>query len=216
MNSERLRRYVLDELKFDPRIDASSVAVSVEKRIVSLTGHVHSVADKAAVVDAVKRLKGVRGIVVDMDVRPTEQFRIEDEEIAVSAAAVLAWHPVAPKDAVKVTVENGCLTLSGAVDWNFQKAAIEDDLRKLAGITGIRNEIVLRRTTQEVDIKQSIKEAMRRLADVHSANVNVDVDGEGHVKLKGRVVGWQARNAVEDAAWMVAGVRDVDNRVRVS
>lgn len=215
MNNEKLRRYVLEELNFDPRIDASAVAVSVDRRIVSLTGHVHSVADKLAIVDAVKRLKGVRGIVVDLEVRPTAEFKIEDEEIAKRAAAVLAWHRLVPKDAVKVTVEDGYLTLSGTVDWNFQKGAVEEDMRKLAGITGIRNDISLRSASQKSDIRQSIKEAMRRLADVHSSNVNVDVDEEGHVKLKGRVVGWQARNAVEDAAWMVAGVRDVDNRVRI-
>lgn len=216
MNSERLRRYVLAELSFDPRIDASSVAVSVNKRIVSLTGHVRSLADKLDIVDAVRRLKGVRGIVVELEVRPIEEFKIEDEEIANRATALLAWHRLAPKEAVKVTVERGYLTLSGAVDWNFQKSAVEEELRKLSGVTGIRNDIVLRSASQKNDIRESIKEAMRRIADVHASNINVEVDEEGHVKLKGRVVGWQARNAVEDAAWMVAGVRQVDNRTRIS
>lgn len=215
MNSERLRRYVIEELAFDPRIDASGIGVAVENRIVSLTGHVHSATDKAAVVDAVKRLKGVRGIVVDIHVRPTAESEIEDQEIAKRSAAVLEWHHSAPRDSVKVTVENGYLTLSGTVDWRFQKVAVEEDLRRLVGVTGIHNGIEIRSVSQKSDIRNSIKEAMRRLADVHSSQVHVDVDAEGHVKLRGRVVGWQARNAVEDAAWMVAGVRDVDNRVRI-
>lgn len=216
MNSERLRRYVIEELAFDPRMDASGVGVAVENRIVSLTGHVHSASDKAAVVDAVKRLKGVRGIVVDVDVRPTAELGMEDDEIVKRATALLAWHHSIPRDSVTVTVEGGHITLSGTVDWQFQKMAAEEDLRRLAGVTGIRNEIAIRSVSQKSDIRHSIKEAMRRLADVHSSQVNVDVDEEGRVKLEGRVVGWQARNAVEDAAWMVAGVRDVDNRVRIA
>lgn len=215
MNSERLRRYVLEELAFDPRTDASGIGVAVENRIVTLTGHVRSVADKTAVVNAVKRLKGVRGIVVDIEVRPTAEFKVEDEEIAKRAAAILAWRGVSPRDSITFAVENGRMTLSGTVDWKFQKSAIEEDVRRLAGVTGVSNEIAVRSVSQKGDIQKSIKEAMHRLADVHSSQINVAVDEKGRVELKGRVAGWQARNAVEDAAWMVPGVRAVDNRVRV-
>lgn len=171
MNSERLRRYVLEELAFDPRVDASGIGVSVENRIVSLTGHVHSATDKSAAVDAVKRLKGVRGIVVDIDVRPAAEFKIEDEEIAKRAATVLAWNRSVPRDSVKVTVEGGYVTISGIVDWQFQKVVVEEDLRRLAGVTGIRNELAIRSASQKRDIHNSIKEAMRRLADVHSSQI---------------------------------------------
>lgn len=215
MNSERLRRYVLEELAFDPRTDASGIGVAVENRIVTLTGHVRSAADKTAVVNAVNRLKGVRGIVVDIEVRPTAEFKVEDEEIAERAAAILAWRGGSPRDTVTFAVENGRITLSGTVDWEFQKSAIEEDVRRLAGVTGVGNEIAIRSVSQKGDIQKSIKEAMHRLADVHSSQINVAVDEEGRVELKGRVAGWQARNAVEDAAWMVPGVRAVDNRVRV-
>ncbi len=215
MNSEKLRRYVLEELKFDPRIDASGVGVSVDNRLVTLTGHVNSYADKTAVVDAAARVKGVRGIVVELEVRRSPEFQLTDEEVAKRAATVLDWNTAIPRGAVKVTVEDGCLTLSGSVDWQYQRAEAEQDLRRLAGVAGLKNEIVLRRVSKKEDIKNSIKEAMHRRADVQASAICVDVDEEGQVVLKGKVEDWVARNAVEDAAWLVAGVKKVDNRVKV-
>ena len=215
MNSERLRRYVLEELAFDPRADASGIGVTVENCVVALTGHVHSAVEKTVVVNAIKRLKGVRGIVVNIDILPTTELKMEDGEIAKRAAAVLAWHRSVPPDSITVTVKNGCATLSGLVDWQFQRLAAEDGILSLSGVTGISNEISIRSTSQKTDIRNAIEEAMHRLADVHASQINVAVDEIGHVKLEGRVVGWQTRNTVEDVAWMVPGVRNVDNRVRI-
>lgn len=148
MNSERLRRYVLEELAFDPRVDASGIGVMVENRMVTLTGHVRSAADETAAVNAVERLKGVRGIVVGIEVRPASGLKVADEEIAKRAAAMLAWHRAAPCDSITVTVENGHATLSGIVDWRFQKSAVEEDISRLAGVAGIRNEISIRSIPQ--------------------------------------------------------------------
>lgn len=215
MNSERLRRYVLEELAFDPRVDASGIGVTVEERIVKLTGHVHSLADKIAVAEAVERVKGVRGVVLDVEVRCAPDSHVSDEVLAKRATDVLAWDTSLPKDAVKVTVDQGCVTLTGTVDWQFQRSQIESDVRCLAGVVSIDNKIAIRAISRKKDVKRSIKEAMHRRADVQASSIRVDVDEEGRVTLKGKVGDWQARNAVEDAAWLIAGVKDVDNRVRI-
>lgn len=215
MNSEKLHRYVLEELKFDPRVDSSGVGVSVNDRIVTLTGHVNNYADKVAIADAIARVKGVRGVVMDIEVRRSPEFQLTDEEVAKRAATVLDWDTAIPRGAVKVTVEDGFVTLSGSVDWQYQRAQAEQDLRGLAGVAGLVNQIVIRRATKKEDIKNSIKEAMHRRADVQCSAIRVDVDEEGEVVLKGKVGDWVARNAVEDAAWLVAGVRKVDNQVKV-
>lgn len=215
MNSEKLHRYVMEELAFDPRVDASGIAVKVEDRIVTLTGHANSFADKIAIAEAVQRVKGVRGIVVDIEVRCPPDFYVPDEQIAERATQVLAWRTDIQRDAVKVTVEDGCITLSGTVDWQFQRQGIEEDLRRLAGVVGVKNEIAIRRLSCSNDIRHSITDAMHRRADVEAAQIHVDVDESGRVTLRGKVADWRARNAVEDAAWLVAGVRHVDNRVTV-
>ncbi|UJB21673.1 MULTISPECIES: BON domain-containing protein [Lysobacter] len=215
MNSERLRKYVLEELAFDPRVDASGIGVTVDERIVKLTGHVHSLADKIAVAEAVERVKGVRGVVLDVEVRCPPDSHVSDEVLVKRATDVLAWDTSLPKGAVKVTVDQGCLTLTGTVDWQFQRSEIENDLRCLAGVIDIANKIAIRSISCKQDVKRSIRDAMHRRADVQASNIQVDVDASGKVVLKGKVGDWQARNAVEDAAWLIAGVRNVDNRVRV-
>lgn len=215
MNSERLRKYVLEELAFDPRVDASGIGVSVDERIVKLTGHVHSLADKIAVAEAVERVKGVRGVVLDLEVRSPPDSHVSDKVLAKRAADVLEWDTTLPRGAVKVAVDQGCLTLTGTVDWQFQRSEIENDLRCLAGVINIDNKIAIRSISCKQDVKRSIKDAMHRRADVQASNIRVDVDETGKVTLKGKVEDWQARNTVEDAAWLVAGVKDVDNRVRV-
>lgn len=215
MNSEKLRRYVLQEMGFDPRVDASGIGVSVEDRIVHLTGHVHSLADKHALVEAAARVKGVRGVIVDVQVRCENDACVEDAVLAKRATDVLAWDATLPRDAIKVAVEHGRLVLTGDVDWQYQRSRVEQDLRRLAGVSGIDNRIEIRKVGRRQDIEHAIKDAMRRRADVDSARIRVDVDEGGQVVLKGKVADWRARNAVEDAAWLTAGVRSVDNRVRV-
>lgn len=215
VNSEKLRRYVLQEMSFDPRVDASGVGVSVEDRFVRLTGHVHSLADKHALADAAARVKGVRGVIVDVEVRCDSDACVSDELLAKRAADVLAWDATLPRDAVKVAVDNGRLALTGSVDWQYQRGRVEQDLRRLAGVSGIDNRIEIRRVGRRQDVERSIKDAMRRRADVEAARIRVAVDETGQVVLKGKVADWRARNSVEDAAWLVAGVRSVDNRVRV-
>lgn len=215
MNSERLRRYVLEELAFDPRVSAFGIGVAVENRIVTLTGRVNSATGKTALVNSVKRLKGVRGIVADVEVYRTSGFKVEDEEITERATAMLAWCRTVPHDSITVTVEDGHATLSGTVDWQFQKSEVEEDMRRLAGVTGVDNKITIRMVSHRIDIQKSIKEAIHRLADVHCSQISVAVDDECNVELKGRVVGLQARNTVENAAWMVPGVRSVDNLIRI-
>lgn len=215
MNSERLRKHVLEELAFDPRIDASGIGVAVDERIVKLTGHVHSLADKIAAAEAVERVKGVRGAVIDIEVRCPPDSSVTDEVIAKRATEVLAWNASLPAGSVMVSVERGCLTLTGTVDWQFQRSGIESDLRRLAGVIDIDNRIAIRKITRKQDVKRSIKDALHRRADVQASNIRVGVDESGQVTLKGKVEDWQSRNAVEDAAWLVAGVRAVENRVRI-
>lgn len=215
MNSERLRKYVLEELAFDPRIDATGIGVIVDERIVKLTGHVHSLADKVAAAEAVERVKGVRGVVLDIEVRCPADAHVSDDVLVKRATAVLDWNTSLPGESVKVTVDHGCLTLTGTVDRQSQRRGIENDLRRLAGVIDIDNKIEIRSISCKQDVKRSIEDAMHRRADVQASSIRVEVDETGRVTLKGKVDDWQARNTVEDAAWLIAGVKDVDNRVRV-
>lgn len=215
MNSERLRRYVLAELAADPRFDASGVEVSVDDRVVTLSGQVPGYIDKWAIQHAVLALKGVRGVVPGIEVNCPVDCLVEDDDIARRANSRLAWNSAIPHDAVRIAVDNGWVTLTGTVDWQFQRVLAEQDIQFLAGVRGITNSIALRPLPPGGRLEASIEDALRRRAGIRPSEVQVRVDDGGRVTLRGKVDDCQERTAIEDAVWTVAGVRRVDDRIKV-
>lgn len=215
MNGTTLQKDVLEEFGLEARFDLAGLTVKVEDRIVTLAGHVSSIAGKKAAVEAVKRVKGVRGIVVDIEVRCPAELIVPDEQIVARATQALRWRWDIPQDDVKVTVENGRMTLSGTVDWQYQRRAIERDLQFTAGVVAVENEIVVRRVSSATDLYHAVTEAMHRIVDADTAHIHVEVDQAGHVILSGKAVDLRSRDTIEDVAWLVAGIKDVTNLVTV-
>jgi osmotically-inducible protein OsmY len=212
MTDKNLRQMVLDELDFEPSVDAAHIGVAVENGIVTLTGHVTSYAEKMAAENAVKRVKGVRGIAEEITVRYPEDKKTADDEIAGRALAIIAWDAQIPKDAVTVKVQKGWVTLTGAVDWNYQKLAAEHAIRKLSGVVAVTNEINVKPRLQTADIKRKIVDALKRNADIEAEAVRVSVDGT-RVRLEGKVKAFYERHLIEQAAWSVPGVRAVEDHL---
>jgi osmotically-inducible protein OsmY len=215
MNSERLRRYIREELAADPRFDASGVDVSVDDRVVTLAGHVPSYMDRWAIRHAVLALKGVRGVSLDIDVHCPVGCAVADDDIARRAISRLNSNSAVPHEAVSVAVDNGWVTLDGTVDWQFQRALAERDIELLAGVTGITNNIALRPLPPRGNVRGAIEEAIKRRADVAAHQIRVSVDDQGGVTLHGKVDDCLQRTALEEAVWAVAGVRRVDDRIKV-
>lgn len=215
MNSEKLRRYLRDQLTTDPRIDASGIDVRVDDRLVTVSGHVPSYIDKWAIKHAVLALKGVRGLALDIEVACPVECAVADDEIARRATSRLALNSAIPQGAIKVTVNNGRVTLTGTVDWQFQRALAEHDVEFLAGVTDITNNITLSPVPPVEGVKRSVEQAIRRLADVADSRIHVSVGDTGVVTLRGRVDHCQERAAVEEAVWSIAGVRQVDDQITV-
>lgn len=215
MSDSDLRQDVIDELEFDPRFDAAHIGVAVERGVVTLTGHVASFAERSAVVAAVRRLRGVRAIADDIEVRSAQDPKTADDQIAKRAADILAWDVHVPRDAIDVVVENGLVTLTGVVNWRYQKAAAEADIHKLSGVRGVSNRITIRPSIDPADLKDKIEAALRRYAEVEAGALRVTVVGGNRVILEGRVDNWRERMAIEDAAWSAPGVMDVDDRLTI-
>lgn len=214
MDDKVLKALVEDELQFQPTVDAAHIGVSVRSGIVHLDGRVPSFAQKAAVEAAVKRVKGVRGYVEDLIVQPHGDVH-SDDAIAAQVANVLDWDTLLPKDAIKVKVEAGWVTLSGDVEWAYQRIAAEGVVRRLHGVRGLTNLIVIRPKARPDDIKQRIEQALERQAEVEARGITVTVDG-GKVRLEGKVRAWRERDAIERAAWAAPGVTGVEDRVTIS
>lgn len=210
-----LRQDILDELDFEPSINAAHIGVAVDHRVVTLTGHVSTYAQKAAAEGAVRRVKGVRGVAQEIEDRPFGAHATADDEIARRAVTILAWNTTIPENAVQVMVQRGWVTLTGTVAWQYQKTAATDVVQRLGGVVGISNNIEIKPHLTSADVSKKIKSALVRSAEIEAQAIQVSVS-DGTVRLEGHVRTWSERMAAERAAWSIPGVTQVDDRISVS
>ena len=168
MNELKLRDDILDELAYEPIVDAAHIGVAVDQNVVTLTGHVSSYAQRLAAISAVRRVKGVYGIADEIDVRYSPGEKTSDDEIAKRAINVLVWDSVVPSDSIQVTVHDGLVTLTGKVNWQYQKSGAERDIRKLSGVRGVINYIEIEPHAKAENVRSKIESALKRHAEVLS------------------------------------------------
>ncbi|SHG78761.1 Osmotically-inducible protein OsmY, contains BON domain [Pollutimonas bauzanensis] len=214
MKDDELRQHIIDELDFEPSIDAASIGVAVDDGIVTLSGHVASYAEKVAAEHAARRVKGVRGIAQEIEVRFPDAKKTADDQIAKRAVDILAWNTTIPDGAVQVKVQQGWVTLSGKVDWQFQRISAADAVRRLSGVAGVSNLIEVKPEVHPADIQSSIEGALKRSAALEAHGIRIQVDGS-KVILDGLVHSWHERDAAERAAWSVPGVVAVSNNLAI-
>lgn len=213
MKDIQLRQKVLDELAFEPSIDAAEVGVAAEDCVVTLTGHVPTYGQKLAAERAAWRVKGVKAVVQKIEVRYTGEPR-SDEEIAKRVLSILKWDTSVP-DTVRVSIHDGCVTLDGEVQWQFQRDTAAHVIRHLEGVRGVTNNITLKPTPRVVEVKHRIEQALRRNAEVEAQNIRVEMHDGQTVTLEGVVETWVEREAAERAAWSVPGVTAVFDRLTI-
>ena len=212
-NSE-LKGDVQAELLWDPLVPETKVGVSVNDGVVTLTGHLDSYAEKVAARRAAERVAGVKAVAIELDVIPTGPHQRTDTEVALAVENALDWSTSVPADRVKVAVEGGWVTLSGHLDWNFQRRAIERIIRPLKGVVGITDNIQLKALPVPVNLKERIQDALTRQAMREARRIELSVDGS-EVTLRGHVHSWAERNAAEGATWSAPGVSHVINLLAV-
>jgi osmotically-inducible protein OsmY len=216
MKSDRdIERDVRAELSWDPRVSGTHVTVTASDGIVTLSGDVPSYAKKLGVARTAERVSGVRAVVQHLDVRLPDTHAATDGDLASGIAAALRWDLEVPDDDVKVAVENGWVTLTGAVDWGFQRSAAERALRYLRGIRGVTNAITVHPTASAVDVKQRIEHALERSAETDARKITVEAR-DGAVTLRGTVHSWVARQEATRAAWAAPGVREVNDALTIA
>ena len=215
MNDKQLQRAILDELEFDPSIETSTIGVAVEDGVVTLSGHVSSYVEKFAVENAARRVRGVHALASELEVRYPNDKKTADDEIAKRAVKILEWYDLVPRHTIQITVQRGWIVLSGEVMWQYQKQAAEHAVRRLSGIAGVVNHIVIKPAVYPSDIKKKIEDALVRHAEIEVRDISVTVRDGNKVSLEGKVDSWKERQAVENAAWSVAGVQSVDDRLTI-
>lgn len=214
MNDQTIQRDILDELAFEPSIDAAHIGVAVDTGIATLTGHVSTYAEKMTTEDVASRVKGVRAVASHVEVRFLDQKQHADDQIASRAIDIIAWNTALPEGVVHVKVQNGWVTLTGEVRWQFQKLAAEQAVRKLGGVVGVINLLAIRPNPSVPDIRHRIEGALKRNAEVDAGSISVKVQ-DNRVLLEGGVRAWRERGIAERTAWSVPGVATVENHIYI-
>jgi osmotically-inducible protein OsmY len=210
----QLRQDVLDELEFEPSINAAHIGVAANRGVVTFTGFVTNYAEKAAVERAARRVKGVKAIAEEIEVRLPSDTKRSDDEIAARALDILKWQVGVPADRITVKVEKGIVTLTGDVDWKFQKTDAEHVVHKLTGVVNVVNQIRVASAVRVSEVKEKIQKALERSADVEASRITVQTEG-GRVVLSGKVRAWYERDIAERAAWSAPGVTEVQDHLTI-
>lgn len=210
----QLQSDVLDELTWDPAVNAAQIRVEVKDGLVTLAGCVESFAEKWAADSAAKRVSGVKALALEIRVERTRFRDLTDADIARAAENALKWHAHVPQDRIEVTVEKGWIILEGEVEKQFEKETARQAVLHLAGVTGVSNQIVLKPKVEPTQVKAKIEAAFQRSAIVDARRITVKAEG-GKVILTGTVSTWVEYQDAERAAWAAPGVREVKNLLKI-
>jgi osmotically-inducible protein OsmY len=213
LSDRQLREAVLDQLKFESGVKVADIKVDASDGVVTLSGSVTNVGQKIAAERAARRVRGVRAVALEIEVSVPEA--IPDNEIAERAANVLKWNSMLPADAIKITVSGGWITLSGEVDWQYQRIAAEDAVRPLPGVIAVINDLAVKSRVRVDDVKQKIEAALKQTAESESRRINVFVSEDGTITLDGKVRDSEEHDAVTNAVWSAPGVGHVLDHLTV-
>lgn len=209
-----IRRDVEDELRWDPQIDPTDIAVGVNGGVVTLAGFVRSYSERRLAETAAKRVAGVLAVANDLEVRLPDMDQRPDPDIARDAVARIKEELPYAWENIRVVVKNARLTLEGEVEWNYQRERAEAAVHGVRGVEGITNSIEVKPRAAPEDIRRKIEEALRRAAGIDASRITIESNGSEAI-LKGTVRSWAERQEAERAAWSV-GVAKVDNRIIIS
>ena len=214
-SDSEIERDVKEELRWNPDLDATDIGVSVSKGVVALSGFVKSYSEKYEAEMAAKRVAGVVGVANDIEVRLPSVDERPDPDIARDAVSALKLQLPFSSEHIKVVVKNGWVTLEGQVEWQYQKNTAESAVRRIKGVKGVINSILLKPQAEPAQIKNKIMDAFKRNAEVDANRIQIETDG-GKVILKGTVRSWIEREEAERVAWSAPGVTKVEDRIVVS
>jgi osmotically-inducible protein OsmY len=213
-----IHRDVVEELRWDARLQPNNIAVAVRQGVVTLAGWVDSYPKKWTAERAAHRVRGVKAVANDIEVRLPHSALLPDSEVAAAAVRALEWDASAPMDRIEVTVTAAWVTLRGDVEWEYQRRDAEQAVQKLPGVRGVTNLLTVRphEAPTPEQLRKRIEEALVRSAETDAERIDVDVREDGTIVLTGRVRSWAERQEAERVAWSGPGAKAVENRIVIA
>ena len=212
---QKLQQRVIEELEYDPAVDPAHIGVSARNGVVTLSGHVASAMERKLAELAVRRVKGVKALAMEVRVDVPAQKKLADDEIAGRAVQILQWALHLPEGAVQVTVQGGYVTLTGSVMHDFQRRQATECVYQLGGVRGVENRIGLTPRPVVPDVRSRIRNALERSADVDASGIEIEIADGGRAVLRGRVRSLHEQIVAENAALSAPGVSQVENHLNV-
>lgn len=210
----QIQKDVMDQLEWEPFLNASEIGVAVKNGIVTLSGQVDSFAKKLAAENAAKKISGVKAIAEDIQIGVSPSYKKTDAEIAEAVVNALKWHTAVQEEKIKIKVENGVVRLEGEVEWEYQRSNAKAAVVNLAGVNGVINLIVVKPKVASSDVQKRINAAFHRSATIDASKIEAEVSGS-KVTLHGTVRSYSEKEDAENAAWNAPGVLTVKNDLQI-
>lgn len=212
-NDNQLQKSVIAELNWEPSIKAAHIGVAANNGVITLSGHVDTYQEKSVAEKAARRVKGVKAVAEEIEVKLAFDVRRTDEEIAAAAINRLEWDVEVPEDVVRVKVEKGWVMLTGEVEWHYQLEAAARDVHALYGVIGVSNQMTVKPKVNAKDISDSITHALHR-SWLDPKTIGVTASG-GNIHLTGTAHSWSDRQLAVSAAWAAPGATGVQNDISI-
>jgi osmotically-inducible protein OsmY len=209
-----IQKDVMEQLKWEPFLNASEIGVAVKNGVVTLTGLVDTYSKKVYAERAAKKVAGVKAIAEDIQVGVSPAYRKTDAEIAEAVINALKWHTQIPDEKLKVKVEDGIVKLEGEVEWNYQRTQAKSAIENLPGVRLVNNFITVKSRVTPADIQQKINAAFQRSANIDASRITAEVQGS-KVTLSGKVRSFAEKDDAENAAWYASGITSVESKIEI-
>lgn len=210
----QIQQDVMEELKWEPFLNASDIGVSVKNGIVTLSGQVDAYSKKIAAEKSAKNVTGVKAIAEDIQIGVSPTHDKTDTEIAEAVLNALKWHTAVQEEKIKIKVEDGNVRLDGEVEWEYQRSNAKTAIENLSGVKSVINLITVKAKVLAADVTEKIMDAFHRSATIDAACIKPEITGN-KVTLLGKVRSVSEKEDAESAAWNAPGVTTVENKLLV-
>jgi osmotically-inducible protein OsmY len=210
----QIQQDVMDQLKWEPFLNASQIGVTVKNGIVTLSGQVDSYAIKVAAENAAKKIAGVKAIAEDIQIGVSPTYKRSDADIAEAVLNALKWHSGVQEDKIKIKVEDGYVRLEGEVEWEYQRNSARTAIENLTGVRSVINLITIKSKITPSDVKQKMSSAFSRSAIMDAGKISAEIISS-RIILSGEVRSFAEKEDAENAAWSAPGITSVENRIKI-